>query len=335
MQSLSQQCLGSASRLLPPRGVQTLLTALIRGSNLGKEVPLLPSLLPQGCREPLRALHAPRGQRMGLELEEQGHRGRKGAATDCSFLPPALPEEDVIADTRARIQQLPGPADPASCGLHKGLQQQLLESQSSSLLADLLRSQDLWQPTPPPSTQQGALGQLVQQGLELVQELQDTLQQRGWEVGARGHLPSGRTRPKPRPLLRFLLEECGSFLALLQQVERDLHCAQEQLKGRPCQTPRCSTILRALERGRLPRPWLPYAPTGPQDPSRWLQTLKCRCRLLCGYLGMAAGQPVLLYHLSAFQYPRRLLLALLQEAARVEKKDLDHYHLDQQVMPPL
>ncbi|XP_043381883.1 dynein heavy chain domain-containing protein 1 [Chelonia mydas] len=279
VQSLSQQCLGSASRLLPPRGVQTLLTALIRGSNL------------------------------------------------------ALPEEDVIADTRARIQQLPGPADPASCGLHKGLEQQLLESQSSSLLADLLRSQDLWQPTPRPSTQQGALGQLVQQGLELVQELQDTLQQRGWEVGARGHLPSGRTRPKPRPLLRFLLEECGSFLALLQQVERDLHCTQEQLKGRPCQTPRCSTILRALERGRLPRPWLPYAPTGPQDPSRWLQTLKCRCRLLCGYLGMAAGQPVLLYHLSAFQYPRRLLLALLQEAARVEKKDLDHYHLDQQVLP--
>ncbi|EMP30038.1 Dynein heavy chain domain-containing protein 1 [Chelonia mydas] len=166
VQSLSQQCLGSASRLLPPRGVQTLLTALIRGSNL------------------------------------------------------ALPEEDVIADTRARIQQLPGPADPASCGLHKGLQQQLLESQSSSLLADLLRSQDLWQPTPPPSTQQGALGQLVQQGLELVQELQDTLQQRGWE------------------------------------------------------------------------------------------------------------------------YPRRLLLALLQEAARVEKKDLDHYHLDQQCQhrppdPPL
>ncbi|CAM5073721.1 unnamed protein product [Eretmochelys imbricata] len=279
VQSLSQQCLGSASRLLPPRGVQTLLTALIRGSNL------------------------------------------------------ALPEEDVIADTRARIQQLPGPADPASCGLHKGLQQQLLESQSSSLLADLLRSQDLWQPTPPPSTQQGALGQLVQQGLELVQELQDTLQQRGWEVGARGHLPSGHTRPKPRPLLRFLLEECGSFLALLQQVERDLLCAQEQLKGRPCQIPRCSTILRALERGRLPRPWLPYAPTGPQDPSRWLQTLKCRCRLLCGYLGMAAGQPALLYHLSAFQYPRRLLLALLQEAARVEKKDLDHYHLDQQVLP--
>ncbi|XP_074981556.1 dynein heavy chain domain-containing protein 1 [Caretta caretta] len=281
VQSLSQQCLGRASRLLPPQGVQTLLTALIRGSNL------------------------------------------------------ALPEEDVIADTRARIQQLPDPANPASCGLHKGLQQQLLESQSSSLLADLLRSQDLWQPTPPPSTQQGALGQLVQQGLELVQELQDTLQQRGWEVGARGHLPSGRTRPKPRPLLRFLLEECGSFLALLQQVERDLLCAQEQLKGRPCQIPRCSTILRALERGRLPRPWLPYAPTGPQDPSRWLQTLKCRCRLLCGYLGMAAGQPALLYHLSAFQYPRRLLLALLQEAARVEKKDLDHYHLDQQVLPCL
>ncbi|XP_039385639.1 dynein heavy chain domain-containing protein 1 isoform X3 [Mauremys reevesii] len=281
VQSLSQQCLGSASHLLPPRGVKTLLTALIRDAD------------------------------------------------------PALAEEEVIADTRARMQQLPGPADPASCGLSEGLQQQLLESQSQSLLADLLRSQDLWQSPPRPSTLQEAPGQLVQQGLEVVQALQDALQQRGWEVGARGRLPGGRTRPKPRPLLRFLLEECGSFLALLQQVGQDLRCAQEQLKGRPCQSPRCATILRALERGRLPRPWLPYAPTGPQGPSSWLQTLKCRCHLLCGYLGAVAGQPVPLYHLSAFQYPRRLLLALLQEAARAEKQDLDHYHLDQQVLPGL
>ncbi|XP_044881276.1 dynein heavy chain domain-containing protein 1 isoform X2 [Mauremys mutica] len=281
VQSLSQQCLGSASHLLPPRGVKTLLTALI---------------------------------------------------TDAD---PALAEEEVIADTRARMQQLPGPADPASCGLSEGLQQQLLESQSQSLLADLLRSQDLWQSPPRPSTPQEAPGQLVQQGLEVVQALQDALQQRGWEVGARGRLPGGRTRPKPRPLLRFLLEECGSFLALLQQVGQDLRCAQEQLKGRPCQSPRCATILRALERGRLPRPWLPYAPTGPQGPSSWLQTLKCRCHLLCEYLGAVAGQPVPLYHLSAFQYPRRLLLALLQEAARAEKQDLDHYHLDQQVLPGL
>ncbi|KAM9173808.1 dynein heavy chain domain-containing protein 1-like [Pangshura tecta] len=281
VQSLSQQCLGSTSHLLPPRGVRTLLTALIRDAE------------------------------------------------------PALAEEDVIADTRARMQQLPGPADPASCGLSEGLQQQLLESQSQGLLADLLRSQDLWQPPPSPSTPQEALGQLVQQGLEVVQALQDALQQRGWEVGARGRLPGGRTRPKPRPLLRFLLEECGSFLALLQQVGQDLCCAQEQLKGQPCQSPRCATILRALERGRLPRPWLPYAPTGPQGPSSWLQTLKCRCHLLCGYLGAVAGQPVPLYHLSAFQYPRRLLLALLQDAARAEKQDLDHYHLDLQVLPGL
>ncbi|XP_053861161.1 dynein heavy chain domain-containing protein 1-like [Malaclemys terrapin pileata] len=312
VQSLSQQCLGSASHLLPPRGVKTLLTALIRGSNLED-----------------------REWGWGWRSRDTGPGGRKGAATDWSFLPPALSEEDVIADTRAHMQQLPAPADPASCGLYEGLQQQLLESQSRSLLADLLRSQDFWQPSPPPSTQQEALGQLVEQGLKVVQALQDTLQQRGWEVGARGRLPGGRPRPKPRPLLRFLLEECGSFLALLQQVGRDLRCAQDQLKGRPCQSPRCSTILRALERGRLPRPWLPYVPTGPQDPSSWLQTLQCRCQLLCGYLGAVAGQPVLFYHLSAFQYPRRLLLALLQEAARAEKQDLDHYHLDQQVLPGL
>ncbi|XP_067420749.1 dynein heavy chain domain-containing protein 1 [Emydura macquarii macquarii] len=264
-------------------------------------------------------------------------RGAKEAAPDCSFLPPALPEEEVIADTRARMQQLPSPADPASCGLYDGLQQRLLASQSQGLFAALLCSQDLWQPPRPPRAQhqQEALRQLVQQGLQLMQELQEVLQQRGWEVGARGHLPSGRVRPKPRPLLRFLLEECGSFLTLLQQVSQDLRCAQEHLTGGPCQSPRCSTILRALVRGRLPRPWLVYTPTGPQAPSSWLQTLQCRCRLLCGYLGAVAGQPVPLYHLSAFQYPRRLLLALLQETARAEKQDLDLYQLDQQVLPSL
>ncbi|XP_074838975.1 dynein heavy chain domain-containing protein 1-like [Carettochelys insculpta] len=280
VQSLSQQCLGSVSPLLPPQGVQTLLTTLSRGSNLG------------------------------------------------------LPEEEVIAEMRASLQQLPAPTDPASCGLYHGLQQQLLERQSSSLLSDLLHSQDLWQPKPPERDPQKALEQLVQQGLELVQELQDRLQQRGWEVGGRGRLPSGRTRPKPRPFLRFLLEECGSFLALLQQVDRDLHCAQMQLQGQPCPSPHCSSILWALRQGRLPRPWLPYAPTGPQAPSSWLQTLVCRCQLLCTYLGAAAGQPVVLCHLSAFQYPRRLLLAVLQEAARVEKQDLDQYQLDQKVLPP-
>nr|XP_025039544.1 dynein heavy chain domain-containing protein 1-like [Pelodiscus sinensis] len=97
---------------------------------------------------------------------------------------------------------------------------------------------------------QRRLAKLVSDPAEGMQEL----------AGKGAGQSTANLEPRPRPLLRFLLEECGSFLALLQQ-------------------------------------------------------------------------PAVLYHLAAFQHPQRLLQTLLQEAARAEKQDLDHYQLDQQVLP--
>nr|XP_013814188.1 PREDICTED: dynein heavy chain domain-containing protein 1-like [Apteryx mantelli mantelli] len=260
----------------------------------------------------------------------------KHRAISCACLPPGLSEDEVTSEIQRCIQQLPSPAEPASCGTVQGLQEELLAVQSRAMFSDLLRSQQVWQPCRlPASQQQEALRQFAEQGLALIAGLQQDLQMQGWEVGGRSNLPQGQSQPKPGPLHQFLLEERGSFLALLHQVERDLSCVQERLKGGVCQSPRCTAILPALQQGRLPQLWLHYAPAGPRVPSKWLETPQSRCQLLCSYLDAMGGQPVPLYHLSAFQHPRRLPLALLQEAALAEKQELDQYQLDQQVLPSL
>lgn len=221
--------------------------------------------------------------------------------------------------------------EPAWVGVCSGLLQRMLAARSEALLAALLASQGLWQPRSAPSSRQAMLEQLVQQGLLLVQELQEQLQQRGWELGEKGRLQGGR--PKSRPLQHFLLGEAGCFLALLQQVEKDLRCTQERLRETACCSRRCAAILHSLEQDRLPPPWLLYTPTGPQPPQAWLETLQHRCQLLCSYLDPAGGQRAPHYNLAAFQHPRRLFTALLEEEARAQKQELERYHLVQQVRP--
>ncbi|XP_077782912.1 dynein heavy chain domain-containing protein 1 isoform X3 [Podarcis muralis] len=247
---------------------------------------------------------------------------------------PGNTDEEAAAATQAGIEQLPSPMEPAGVGLCSALQQRMLAERSQALLVALQASQGLWQPRRAPCRPHtGALEQLLRDGIQLVQALQEQLSECGWEVGWKGCPPQGQARPRPRPLQRFLLEEAGILLALLKQVGRDLCCAQERLQGEPCSSRRCSTILYHLKQGRLPSPWLPYALTGPQAPPAWLQTLKQRTQLLCSYLGSISGPLVAHYQLAAFHQPRRLLLAVLQERARVERQELHRYQLHQQVLP--
>ncbi|KAH0625314.1 hypothetical protein JD844_033823 [Phrynosoma platyrhinos] len=251
---------------------------------------------------------------------------------------PGVSEEEAAAATQARIAQLPSPMEPTWVGLCGGLLQKMLSGRSQALLSALQASQGLWQPRGPiirrrQQEQQLALEQVVREGLEAVDEMQGQLERCGWNVGVRWCPPDGHSRPKPRPLQRFLLEEGGTFLAILKQVGRDLRCVEGRLQGVPCSSCRCTAIFEELLWGRMPGPWLPYVPTGPQDPRTWLETLRKRCQLLCHYIGSIGGQPVAHYQLAAFHQPRRLFLALLQERARTEKQDVDAYHLDQKVLP--
>lgn len=248
-----------------------------------------------------------------------------------SLPPSGLSEEELTAATQAQIAHLPSPMEPVLVGLCNGLQQHMLASRSKALLAALQVSQGLWQPRSPPSSRQAALEQLVQEGLLVVQELQVQLQKRGRALGEKGHLLGTQPRSKFRYLQHFLLEEAGSFLALLQQVDKDLHCTQERLKGTSCSSTRCIAILRSLEQDRLPHPWLLHTPTGPQPPKAWLQMLQRRCQLLCSYLETTGATRVPHYNLATFQHPRRLLVALLREEAREKKQELERYELVQEV----
>ncbi|XP_033001694.1 dynein heavy chain domain-containing protein 1 [Lacerta agilis] len=247
---------------------------------------------------------------------------------------PGNTDEEAAAATQACIEQLPSPMEPAGIGLCSALQQRMLAERSQAFLLALQASQGLWQPRRGPCClQTEALEHLLRDGSQLVQELQEQLTECGWEVGWKGCPPQGQARPRPRPLQRFLLEEAGILLALLKQVGRDLCCAQECLQGEPCSSRRCTTILYHLKQGRLPSPWLPYALTSRQAPLAWLQTLKQRTQLLCSYLGSISGPLVAHYQLAAFHQPRRLLLAVLQERARMERQELNRYQLHQQVLP--
>lgn len=262
-------------------------------------------------------------------MQSLARRRQAGSVLICSFPPQGLFEDEASAATQGRMQQLPSPMDPTWVGLCGSLQTQMLASRSQALLSALKASQGLW----PRWTFQlpTTLEQLAKRGLEVVQELQKQLKQCGWEVGARGRLIHGQSRPKFRPLQRFLLEEAGAFLAVLEQVGRDLACTQQRLQGLPCSSPRCIALLQALQRQQLPHHWLPYTPTGPEPLQDWLGTLQRRGELLCRYLHSIGGEPVVCYQLAAFQQPQRLFLALLQETARAEKQELESFHLDQQV----
>ncbi|XP_008121816.2 dynein heavy chain domain-containing protein 1 isoform X1 [Anolis carolinensis] len=251
---------------------------------------------------------------------------------------PGLSEEEASAATQARIAQLPSPMEASWVGLCSGLREEMQAAQSQVLLSALWASQGLWQPRAPllqrrQQEQQEALERLVREGLALVEELQGQLERCGWEAGDHGCPPQGQPRPRHRPLQRFLLEEGGTLLALLTQVGRDLRCVEGHLQGAPCSSTRCSAILQELLRGQMPGPWLPFAPTGPQPPQLWLETLRLRCQLLCRYLACIGGHPVTHFQLAAFHRPRHLFLALLQERARTEKQPVDCYQLEQKVLP--
>nr|XP_060623170.1 dynein heavy chain domain-containing protein 1 [Anolis sagrei ordinatus] len=249
-----------------------------------------------------------------------------------------LSEEEASAATQARIAQLPSPMEASWVGLCSGLRQEMQAAHSQALLLALWASQGLWQPPVPllqrqQQEQREALELFVRKGLALAQELQEQLERCGWEAGERGCPPKGQARPRPRPLQRFLLEEGGTLLALLKQVGRDLRCVEGRLQGESCSSVRCGAIFRKLLRGQMPKPWLPFAPTGPQPPRLWLETLRQRCRLLCRYLACIGGHPVTHFQLAAFHRPRHLFLAVLQERARTEKQAVDCYQLEQKVLP--
>ncbi|XP_054830568.1 dynein heavy chain domain-containing protein 1 [Eublepharis macularius] len=295
---------------------------------LAGNIPYGGHILDQGDAEAIRSLIHQCLAADSQESPSPGFPDLLAALRGC--LKPELSEEEAAAAIQACIAQLPSPMEPAWVGLCNSLQKELLASRSQAMLAALQTTQGLWQPRRSPSSQKAAIEELVGQGLELLQELVGKLQKCGWEVGARGHPPKGQPRPKPRPLQRFLLEEGGSFLALLQQVQRDLQCGQEHLQGPPCSSPRCAAVLQELQQGRVPRQWLQHTPTGPQPPQAWLETLRCRCKLLCHYLRAQGG---VTYQLAAFHHPQRLFLALLQETARTEKQEMERYSLEQQVLP--
>ncbi|KAJ1121057.1 hypothetical protein NDU88_009185 [Pleurodeles waltl] len=266
---VARQCLDTSSRMLPMRGIHSLLSALTCRSLSGFQV-----------------------------------------------------SESWIQQTQDRIQQLPVPADPVTFGLSEGVAERINTRRSQELLADLLRSQDVWQPCHPAVPQADSVKILLSDCVARLKEME-------LEVNRAGQGDSGCPE---RPLRRFLLEECHHFAKIVCKLLTDLCCFQDQLLGEPGLCSKCDDIAYGLARGTVPKQWSMYATARPQQTLlQWVQHLQRRQQLLVGYLD-ADPNYNMLYNLSAFQCPKRLLVAVMQERARSEHQDLDQYSIEAQVM---
>ncbi|KAG8522790.1 Dynein heavy chain domain-containing protein 1, partial [Galemys pyrenaicus] len=230
---------------------------------------------------------------------------------------PELRELDAVAECKAQMSLLPKPPEPQMCGLSVGTQAWLLRHRSCALLRALQRSSPTWVPAAGGDFQlsEHRLRQRLVQAKRKLESLQDLLTE------AISREESGMERMvlglnMPQPLEDFLKMEILELSQLVGKLQQDLDCLLQQLKGEPpCTSPRCAAVAQALWTGRLPPPWQAHAPAGPQPPWQWLQQLLHRGQLLVHYLGAGTGGPVRTYHLSAFRYPRRLLLSLRWEAS--------------------
>lgn len=230
-----------------------------------------------------------------------------------------------MAECKAQMHLLSTWPEPEICGLSASSQAWLLRRQSRALLSALQRSSPTWVPMPQGGsrrTESRLLQRLAvaKRRLESLQALltENTCQNQSGTGSMAMRLNEGR------PLEGFLQAEVLELSQLVKVLQQDLDCLLQQLKGAPpCAFPRCAAVAHALWTGRLPLPWRRHAQAGPQPPWHWLRQLSRRGQLLVRYLGSGTEVPKRIFHLSAFCYPRRLLLALRWEAA-FATATLDH-----------
>ncbi|XP_008579798.1 PREDICTED: dynein heavy chain domain-containing protein 1-like [Galeopterus variegatus] len=235
---------------------------------------------------------------------------------------PEIGELDAMADCKAQMHLLSTPSEPRVCGLSEGPQAWLLRRQSRALLSALQLCSCTWLPAARGGARRGErrLRQRLVQAKRRLESLQALLTHPARrESGAPWAVLGPNAR---RPLECFLETEALELSQLVGMLQHDLDCQLQQLKGAPpCASRRCAAVAQALWTGRLPPPWRPHSPAGPQPPWHWLRQLSRRGQLLVRYLAVGADAevPERVFHLSAFSHPRRLLLALRWEAS------LGHY----------
>ncbi|KAF3830030.1 hypothetical protein GH733_001455, partial [Mirounga leonina] len=251
---------------------------------------------------------------LGPQLWEAAASGENGVTPPLHLQ--ELGELDALEECKAQMHLLPTPPEPQSCGLSAGPQAWLLRRQSRTLLNALQRSLPTWVFASRGGSRRAErrLRQRLVQAKWRLESLQALLAEtaRQEESGA-VWLVLGLS--SQRPLQAFLQTEVLELSQLAGALHRDLDCLLQQLQGAPpCASPRCAAVAQALWTGRLPPPWRPHAPAGPQPPWHWLRQLSRRGQLLVRYLGVDTKVPERIFHLSAFRHPRRLLLSLRWEA---------------------
>ncbi|XP_029457600.1 dynein heavy chain domain-containing protein 1 [Rhinatrema bivittatum] len=88
----------------------------------------------------------------------------------------------VMQEIKERIQKLPIPADPVSFGLCSGVEEPLVYHQSQVMFADLLTTQEIWQPSQTPASQTEKLKCLLNECVKLLKDMQEQVQRKEEEL---------------------------------------------------------------------------------------------------------------------------------------------------------
>nr|XP_033804381.1 dynein heavy chain domain-containing protein 1 [Geotrypetes seraphini] len=262
--------------------------------------------------------------------------------------------QEQYLEIQERIQKLPIPADPITFGLCSGVEENLICSKSQVMFADLLTTQDIWQPRLTPEFQHEKLMGLVSECVNLLEDMQTEVKRKekfkvhphrssreegsraSWDTyGEEGSKASSQGTNKDTgldALQSFLLQEWKYLCQMISKLHTDLCCTQDELLRGPCPCSRCEDITWALRNCSLPKQWTMYRSASSQlSVPKWLKLLRCRLEHLSGYLE-SDSRNYCQYNPSVFQNPKGLLVAVIEEKARAEHQDLDQYRIQAQIM---
>ncbi|XP_067841628.1 dynein heavy chain domain-containing protein 1-like [Heptranchias perlo] len=224
-------------------------------------------------------------------------------------------------DVKKRIDLMSNSVEPVTVGLCNGVREQLIRRSHEVMSEILIKSQTLLIPRRPDSSRDEGLKAVLSDCIEKLQQLWDSMTMPGESVP--------ETWVSAEPVRGFLLQEKDSLKRLSDQLLSDLRHTLAVLQGDRLRNTESDDIIVSLERGHLPRAWGALTRVSPPLP-QGVQVLKMRLQLLNVYLD--SPETPVSYNLAAFQRPRMLLVALLQERARYEQLDLNRYDIRAQVL---
>ncbi|GCC38201.1 hypothetical protein chiPu_0016713 [Chiloscyllium punctatum] len=225
-------------------------------------------------------------------------------------------------DIEKRINHMSNSIESVTIGICNGFEEQLFIQNSEFMNTILFMAQIPGHPGHIDISRNERVVALVTDILDILQDLKTSMTTNPEIEDREGKWLSAE------PIRRFLLRERSHFKHLVDQVLCDLNNVMHVLEGSRLSNLESDDMIESLRSGHLPGVWESLSRV--RAPIlQWVQLLRTRLELLNNYL--AGPEAPVSYNLTAFQHPRLLLSALLQQKAQSEHLDLNGYSIQSQV----